>query len=63
MNSRDFSPLDRLLIGVDQAVRTVFGRPQVTERNNPAHGLQDPPLEDASRVLKGPQPPTIRSRR
>ncbi len=49
MNSRDYSPLDRLLIGVDQAVRTVFGRPQVTERSNPADGLQDPPLEDAER--------------
>ena len=42
MNSRDYSPFDRLLIGVDQAVRTVFGRPQVTERGNPADGLQDP---------------------
>ena len=49
MNSRDYSPLDRLLIGVDQAVRTVFGRPQVTERSNPANGLHDPPLEDAER--------------
>jgi ubiquinone biosynthesis monooxygenase Coq7 len=49
MNSRDYSPLDRLLIGIDQAVRTVFGRPQVTERHNPANGLEDPPLEDAER--------------
>ena len=36
MENRAYSPADRLLMNLDQAVRTLFGRPQVTERANPA---------------------------
>ncbi|MEW7979402.1 MAG: 2-polyprenyl-3-methyl-6-methoxy-1,4-benzoquinone monooxygenase [gamma proteobacterium symbiont of Phacoides pectinatus] len=36
MRNRDYTPADRLLIGVDQALRTLFGKPLVTERPNPA---------------------------
>ncbi|MEW8015288.1 MAG: 2-polyprenyl-3-methyl-6-methoxy-1,4-benzoquinone monooxygenase [Candidatus Sedimenticola endophacoides] len=36
MKNRDYTPADRLLIGVDQALRTLFGKPLVTERPNPA---------------------------
>lgn len=50
MTTREYSPLDRLLIGMDQAVRTVFGRPQVTERTNPARGLPEPELGDETRI-------------
>ncbi len=35
MNTRDYSPIDRALIGMDQTLRTLFGRPPVTERVNP----------------------------
>lgn len=49
MNSRHYSPLDHLLMGVDQAIRTVFGRPQVTERPDPAAGIENPPLEETER--------------
>jgi ubiquinone biosynthesis monooxygenase Coq7 len=49
MNTRDYSPLDHLLINLDHAVRTVFGRPQVTERPNPAQGLPEAELDDAER--------------
>jgi len=46
MERRDYTPLDRLLISLDQGVRTVFGRPQVTERENPAEDLADAELSD-----------------
>ena len=43
-----------MLIGVDQAVRTVFGQPQVTERPNPASGVADTELsaKDQDRVAR-----------
>jgi len=46
---RVYSPFDHLLIQLDQAVRTVFGRPQATERPDPAAGLPDAELTDAER--------------
>lgn len=46
---RAYSPFDHLLIQLDQAVRTVFGRPQATERPDPAAGLPDAELTDAER--------------
>jgi len=36
MDNRDYTPADRLMIGLDQALRTLFGKPLVTERPNPA---------------------------
>ena len=41
MNTRNYSGADRLMIGIDQALRTLFGEPQVTERPNPAAGLNE----------------------
>jgi ubiquinone biosynthesis monooxygenase Coq7 len=41
MTSRNYSPTDQVLIGFDQAVRTLFGRPQVSERPNPAAQLAE----------------------
>ena len=49
MKNRDFTPADQLLIGLDQAIRTLFGPPQVTERPNPAAGLADAELGDQQR--------------
>ncbi len=49
MINRDFTPADQLLIGVDQALRTLFGPPQVTERHNPATGLADTELDEQQR--------------
>jgi ubiquinone biosynthesis monooxygenase Coq7 len=49
MSTRDYSTADRFLMGLDQAVRTVFGRPQVTERPNPAEGLPEAELSDRER--------------
>lgn len=49
MNPRSYTPVDRLLINLDQAVRTVFGKPQVTERPNPARDLPETELGEAER--------------
>jgi ubiquinone biosynthesis monooxygenase Coq7 len=49
MTSRHFSSIDNALINLDQAVRTVFGRPKVTERANPAEAFPDADLGDDER--------------
>lgn len=48
-NARQYSPLDHVLINADRALRTLFGRPQTTERRNPAAGLQEAELRDDQR--------------
>jgi ubiquinone biosynthesis monooxygenase Coq7 len=42
---------DHLLIGLDTAIRTLFGRPQVTERSNPANEHLEADLSDQERDL------------
>ncbi len=49
MENRAYSPADRLLMNLDQAVRTLFGRPQVTERANPADSLPEVELSETQR--------------
>jgi ubiquinone biosynthesis monooxygenase Coq7 len=49
MTNRDFTPADRLLLNVDQALRTLFGRPQTTLRPNPAHDAPEVELDDKAR--------------
>ncbi|MCU7921369.1 MAG: 2-polyprenyl-3-methyl-6-methoxy-1,4-benzoquinone monooxygenase [Candidatus Thiodiazotropha sp. (ex Dulcina madagascariensis)] len=51
MTERQFNPADRLLIGLDKAMRTLFGRPQTTERVNPAKDLFEADLSDQERDL------------
>lgn len=46
---RHYSPIDHLLINLDQAVRTVFGKPQITERPNPADTHEDSVLSEEER--------------
>ncbi len=41
MEKRHYSPLDQLMLNVDMAVRTVFGRPQLTERTDPASDIAE----------------------
>ena len=48
-DSRRYTPLDHLLINTDQALRTVFGRPRLTERRNPAADLMDAELRPDQR--------------
>ncbi|MES9843803.1 MAG: 2-polyprenyl-3-methyl-6-methoxy-1,4-benzoquinone monooxygenase [Candidatus Sedimenticola sp. PURPLELP] len=49
MSTRNYSPTDTALIGLDQALRTIFGRPLVTERTNPAEGLAETEISDEQR--------------
>lgn len=46
---RDYTPIDRLLMNVDTALRTVAGKPLVTQRANPAQGVDDCELKDEER--------------
>jgi len=48
MNIRKYTPLDRLLIGADNALRTVLAQP-VTARKNPAQGIPEAALSDSER--------------
>lgn len=49
MTTRDFSPIDRFLVNLDQAVRTLFGDPQTTERPDPATGIPEAELSEKER--------------
>ena len=49
MTTRDYTPIDRLILNADNAMRTLFGRPRVTERPNPAAQLDDVELGEQER--------------
>lgn len=47
--SRHYSPVDQLVLGLDQALETLFGKPKVTERLNPAESVVDAEMSDTER--------------
>ena len=47
---RTYSPVDQLLINIDRGLRTVFGKPQVTERPNPADNVTDNVLSEQEKI-------------
>ncbi|MDJ0808383.1 MAG: 2-polyprenyl-3-methyl-6-methoxy-1,4-benzoquinone monooxygenase [Gammaproteobacteria bacterium] len=49
MQERKFNAADQIMIGIDQALRTLFGRPQVTERQNPALAINESELTEQER--------------
>jgi ubiquinone biosynthesis monooxygenase Coq7 len=53
MIKKDFNPADRLIIGFDQTLRTLFGRPQVTERKDPAENYPEAQLSEHERDVTG----------
>jgi 3-demethoxyubiquinol 3-hydroxylase len=53
MEGRDLSPIDWTIIGIDSALRTVFGAPEVTERANPGAGIEEIALKEEERFLSG----------
>ena len=53
MTEKDYTPADRLILGVDQALRTLFGRPQVTERPDPANDFPEAELSEHERDVTG----------
>ena len=53
MQTRDYSPVDKFLMHLDTGLRTVFGRPRVTERPNPAEDVAEADLTEAEKDLAG----------
>jgi ubiquinone biosynthesis monooxygenase Coq7 len=51
MNERKLNTADQFLIGIDSALRTLFGRPQVTERINPAERIEETEMSEKERDL------------
>ncbi len=51
MTNRNYTPFDRLVMNFDHGIRTVFGKPEVTERPNPAEGVAEAELMDAEKQL------------
>jgi ubiquinone biosynthesis monooxygenase Coq7 len=49
MNTRHYSPLDQLILNFDQALRTLAGRPLVTDRPNPADARAEAELSEVER--------------
>ncbi len=47
--ARHYSPLDQFIGNLDNAMRTIFGKPQITERPNPAAGVEDAKLSEGER--------------
>ncbi len=45
MERRNYSAPDRLLMGFDQALRTVFGSPHATDRSNPSDDIPEAELD------------------
>ncbi len=50
---RHYSPLDKLFINLDTALRTLAGKPILTERSNPAAEIDEAPLSEAEREVAG----------
>jgi len=53
MNQRRLTPVDNLLATLDNGLRTVFGSPTLTERPNPAEGIDETELDRSERELAG----------
>ncbi len=49
--SRQLNPVDLLIGQLDQGLRTVFGKPEVTERANPANTAEDAELTEKEKQL------------
>ena len=50
MAPRHYTPFDFLVMNLDQAVRTLAGRPLVTERPNPADGVEEAELGEMEKT-------------
>ncbi len=53
MNSRSYSAIDHLLMNFDVGLRTLLGRPPVTDRPNPADAYPETELSEEERTLSG----------
>lgn len=50
MKTRSYSPLDQLIMNLDQAVRTLVGKPLITERADPANDWDEEELSEAEKT-------------
>lgn len=50
MSTRHYSPLDHLVMNFDQALRTLAGKPLVTERADPSTGIEETALSDVEKT-------------
>ena len=49
MSTRKYTPADHIINNVDNALRTIFGKPQITERANPAENVEEGGMSDVER--------------
>ncbi|MCW8988425.1 MAG: 2-polyprenyl-3-methyl-6-methoxy-1,4-benzoquinone monooxygenase [Gammaproteobacteria bacterium] len=52
-NTRKFSPIDNLMMQVDTGLRTLFGKPSITERPNPEDTVEEGELSANEKDLAG----------
>ncbi len=52
-SNRHFSPLDNLVMQVDTGLRTLFGKPSITERANPEDSVNEGQLSASEKDLAG----------
>jgi len=52
-SARNFSPADNLLMQFDTGLRTLFGKPAITERTNPENLVSEGDLSSVERELAG----------
>ena len=52
-NPRHYTALDQLVEQFDNGLRTLFGRPAITERSNPASAVPETELTESERELAG----------
>ncbi|NOX08996.1 MAG: 2-polyprenyl-3-methyl-6-methoxy-1,4-benzoquinone monooxygenase [Gammaproteobacteria bacterium] len=50
MSQRKLNPFDHIVLGVDQALRTIWGKPQSTGRENPANRHSEGEMNESERV-------------
>lgn len=50
MTTRNLTPIDTVVVSLNNALRTVFGKPKITERTNPAKGLSELEMSESERL-------------
>lgn len=52
-HNRKMSPVDELMLQFDTGLRTLFGKPAITERTNPEDSVEEGQLSESDRELAG----------
>jgi len=51
MTTRHYTPVDKMIGNIDNAMRTIFGKPVITERPDPATNIEEADLTEQERKL------------